>query len=174
MEKWRRVTVEPVKRYPDHTDSHYNTQNVLVRQHNFPVAVHVADDNEADGDFIGCGYEDRVPYEVRDRAMKLIPRKQGGYPECSMEHYLKTCNPDKFMAFCENIMREWCGLKGRKLTGAGVVLFTNVSNGYPCLRFDVVIKHNDTPEEDVDKGFVDPRHEMNEFEFAIRHGRREW
>jgi hypothetical protein len=134
----------------------YNTQNVLIRQVNFPVAVHVDDDNPANGDLIGSAYVDRVSLDVRDEAMSLIPRKEDThYPECSMEHYLKTCNEDDFMRFCQTIAGEW-SLGGKQATGARVVMFTNVSNGFPCPRFDLVVKHHDTPNEEVDsQDFLD-------------------
>ena len=60
----------------------FKVQNVLVRQHEFPVAVH-------DGDFHADAYSDRV-YDGWEDARKLIPRNTDGYPSRGLEAWLKA------------------------------------------------------------------------------------
>lgn len=107
-----RIEVEKVKR-PEavRNISRFNVQNVLVRQHNFPIAVY-------DEDLHGDAYTDRVSWEASERARKLIPSKNG--VKMGIERWLREAKPNKFLKFCELMTAEWMGFGDRKLTGHGL------------------------------------------------------
>lgn len=161
MSTWKRTEFAQVKRRPGPEDSHYNTQNVLIAQVNFPIAAHVSADWQQPelGDIIGDPYSDRLPYEDKAAAMALIPRDKGGeYPKMSLESYLQTCSKKKFLAFVEAACKS-CIPEGMHVTGARVIRFTNVSSGHWLQRYDFIIKHPDTPVEPVDPEtlFIQPK-----------------
>lgn len=134
MTEWKRVEMLPVELPLDYGRIHsYDVQNMLLKQVNFPCAVHVTLDFGDTGDWVGDCYEDRA-YDAWRKAWDAAPRG-----------FIHEMSDDVFLKFVTDFF-EAQGI-ARKITGARAVRYTNVSSGYPCIRIDAVVKHPDTPIE---------------------------
>ena len=105
----------------------YDVQDMLLRQFNFPFKY----DSE---DFIFDFWDDRIDGIKWEKAFKKHFGSEG------INTTWDNQPAEKIMGFLEEIAEH-------KLTGFRIVRYTNVSSGYPTLRFDVFEKSSKTPNQ---------------------------
>ena len=95
----------------------YSLQNMLLKAVNLPEEFFPSDK-------VWENYADRIYDELQD-AWPLLKSHEGG------DAFFHGVTDKSLLAWGSK-------LAGFKATGVAVVRFTNVSSGYPCLRFTVV------------------------------------
>lgn len=117
----KKIPLGKVKAYRTKEDTAYNTQNVLITDYNFPGFVY------EDHDWVSSVYHDRLTHKEWEEARK---GKEG---DVSLDHHVESWghrySQEDILAFCER-------LYNRPVDGYCIILFTNVSNGYPTYRID--------------------------------------
>jgi hypothetical protein len=96
----------------------YNLQHMLLKAVNLP-------DTTYPDDKVWENYEDRIPYEKYREAVEIVKS------DMTADAFFAGATDESLLAFGSK-------LAGFDATGVGVVRYTNVSSGYPCLLFIVV------------------------------------